>query len=785
MSANHDLTTPRPGLSRIENVVLFLLLVVVTFSFPVNPSPNLDDSWRMALGQFFHDNLQFGRDVVFTYGPLGFLMGNTYSGLFYWSLLAWQLFAACSFATLILYWGQRLQSGWARLAYFGFFLLYGVTYVDSIHMVVIALIGLELVRRTDRPWRWSSILMLLLLALLSAAKFTNLMLAASVVLVSAGLALWQHQRGNAFRTVAWFAGGFLVTWMLCGQNPLNLPVYLINSWQVSQGYQEVMGIPTPETPFWRALLVMAVLAAYSLLNFLTQKDRARSLARTLIVGALLYLNWKHGFVRADGHMIGFFYSALLPIVAFPALLDDALPFRRLKRWSLSAAGVLCLLGVRDAIPPLVDSTLGLFQGRIWGNISALSRISTLRQDYDHALSQQLERYGLPRTMAVVGTRSLDVIGYEQGVAIINRFNYQPRPVFQSYSAYTPELARLNEEYYRSDRAPDFVLLKVGSIDDRLGAMDDSAVLCLLAQRYQYVHSERSFQLWARKAGPFTTPPRPVLARRELALEEVWTIKDYQNQPLWVTLDLRPSLLGRLRTFLYKPPILRLAVTDSSGRSSTYRMPAPIGRAGFIINPVINDLMGFTHLAADLPERLASSVMLTLAPEDRKYFAATAQVELSALPTSTAAKKYFAQLNREVFYMFKTPPSSYDLNTKPSIQRIDEQEVMVMHAPSEMIFDLPPDATVVRGKHGYVSGAYTFGGKTNGAEFVIAWSDGRNSMEIYRRFLNPLDKPEDRGLFSFQLDLTGFKGGRLYFRTLPGPFNDNGWDWTAWTDIEIK
>ena len=32
------------------------------------------------------------------------------------------------------------------------------------------------------------------------------------------------------------------------------------------------------------------------------------------------------------------------------------------------------------------------------------------------------------------------------------------------------------------------------------------------------------------------------------------------------IDLRPSLLGRLRTFFYKPPVLRFAAVDSTGRS---------------------------------------------------------------------------------------------------------------------------------------------------------------------------------------------------------------------------
>jgi hypothetical protein len=46
-------------------------------------------------------------------------------------------------------------------------------------------------------------------------------------------------------------------------------------------------------------------------------------------------------------------------------------------------------------------------------------------------------------------------------------------------------------------------------------------------------------------------------------------------------------------------------------------------------------------------------------------------------------------------------------------------------------------------------------------------------------------PEDRGLISFELDLKNRPGGRLYFKILPGLYNDTGWDWTGWTGIEIK
>lgn len=768
-----------------ERTVLFLLVATCIFTFPNKPSFDLDASWRMALGRFFLDGLQFGRDVVFTYGPLGFLMGKTYSGLMFWGLLAWQVVATGVFATLILYWGERL-AGWPRLGYFAFFVLFGVTYEDALHMLMIALAGFELLRRVDRPWHWSSGLLLLMLATQSVAKFTNLMLAALAVLTIAGLALWQNQRGTAVRVLAWFGGSFLLGWVLCGQNPLNLPAYFVNSWYVSQGYQEVMGIATPAAPLWKALLILAVLAGCTVLNLFTQKNRPHSVAAAVFLGAFIHLNWKHGFVRADGHMVGFFYCALLPITAFPVLLDDAAPFGRLKRWALAGAGVLCVLGIRDTIPALVDSAHHILRNRIVSNFQRATHLAATRADYDQALQHELALYDLPHSRHVVGNRTLDVFGFDQAIAIYNKFNYRPRPVFQSYSAYTPELAKLNSDYYLSDRAPEFVLLKINSIDGRLPAMDDSAVLYHLTQRYTFVLNEKFFQLWQKSPAPVDPAAQPqLLQRRELAAGEPWSFEAYNTQPLWVKIDLRPSLLGRLRTFFYKPPMLQLAIEDTKGLVRTYRLPTPIGRAGFIINPIIEDLTAFTYYAINKPERTTRRISLVLDPPDRKYFATTAQAEVSRLKPSVAAQEFFNPLNRERFYMFGVAPISFEAANLPVNEQIDGHEVMVIHTPSEMVFNVPAGATTLSGGFGLLNAAYANGNNTNGADFVITWSDGKETVEIYRRFLDPKNRPADRGVIRFQVDLKPYSNGRLYLRTLPGPYNDTGWDWTAWTAIEIK
>ncbi len=786
--ASTETTPPAPSRPWLSQTLLYLLLVLVIFTFPNQPTLGLDASWRMALGKFLLDGLQFGRDVVFTYGPLGFLMGKTYygSGVLFRSLLLWQVFAALTFGWLIMRWGDRLE-GKPRFFYYAFFVLFGVTYDDALQMLVIALAGYELLRQCGQPKRWSSVFLLLLLAFLGTIKFTNLMLATFLVLVIAAHEIWRRRGGDAARVVAWFAGGYLAMWLACWQNPLNLPAYFKNSWVVSQGYQEVMGIATPSDAFWTAMFVHALVGIYLLCYLFTQKDRARALAYSTAMAGLIFMNWKHGFVRSDGHMIGYFYCALLPVVAFPALLEDSGAWPRLKRWLLVPAGVLCILGIRDALPGMVDGALGLAQAKIWGNVYNLAHVPDIRDGYNDHLAHARIGAEMPRTRAIVGTHSLDVIGYDQAEALFNRFNYTPRPVLQSYSVYTPELARLNADFYLSDRAPDFVLMRMNSIDQRLPVMDDSATLYIISHRYTYVLSEKSFQLWQKKPGPFDytqLAPQP-LASRELPLCMDWPIEEFADKYLWVNVDLSYSLLGRLRNFLYKPPFVYVAVKDTSGNSSTYRMPTPIGRAGFILSPLVEDLMGFLHFAGGRPERRVRSIQVWVAAEDQKYFAATVRLQLSTLTPSLGAKKFFEQVNSERFHMFNVAPVAYEAQAIPSEEVIDGQQVMVMHAPSEMTFDLPAHASEINGKHGFLPGAYSNGGNTNGAEFLIVWSNGKDTIELYRRFMDPVKESLDRGLKNFHIDLKHLSGGRVYFRVLPGPYNDHSWDWTAWTGIEIQ
>lgn len=769
----------------IARTFFFVLLAVFCFSMPHPAGIDLDPSWRMALSFFFREGLQFGRDVVFTYGPLGFLMGNTHDGSNFMVLFAWQALQGLLLAAIVFRQGMQLP-GYSRYFYFVFFFLLGINYHDVTQQMAMAIVAFEQLREREPATARRSILAGVLLALFSLVKFTNLILAVVFVIAIAGLRLWRRQSRGAALMAGAFFGAFILGWILCRQNPLNLPAYLRNSWEISQGYQEAMGVAAPPQALWKGLTALGLIIAYAGLHFITATDRAQSLAVIVALGGFTYLNWKHGFIRADGHMVGFFYAALFIATAFPALLADSVRWRVVKRVVLVAAAFLALSGIGDALPGFLRGIAGYNQDRVGYTIPGLMNPPDRARQYDDVFQRQQVAHALPKTRAVVGQASIDVFGHEQAVAIINGFNFRPRPVFQGYSAYRPHLARLNFEHYASDRAPDFVLVKFHTIDHRHVALDDSELLRLLPHRYRFVHLEKGYMLWQRKPGAFdpaSIAPQPV-ATGEFRLGEMWSVGDAAREPLWATIDVRLNLLGKLRSFFYKPPQLMLHLEDDKGNKSDYRFTMPQGRTGFILSPIVEDMISFMRYASPEPERIIRAVGVSVAKQDADCFAPNARVTLHRIPRSDAGAGFLRANAKDFFSTFKATPVSFKAQTPLSTEPLDGEIVTVFHAPSELLVNVPANVAEFAGNFGYLPGAYT-GGKTDGAIFTVTLVAEGKETPLFERALNPVHRSEDRGLQRFKIQLPPGAAGQLRLSISPGKTGDYSWDWTAWGGLEFR
>jgi hypothetical protein len=72
------------------------------------------------------------------------------------------------------------------------------------------------------------------------------------------------------------------------------------------------------------------------------------------------------------------------------------------------------------------------------------------------------------------------------------------------------------------------------------------------------------------------------------------------------------------------------------------------------------------------------------------------------------------------------------------------------------------------------------------EFVVVFADDRKHERVlYSRLLDPANNLTDRGTQSLEITLPKTPlSGEILFRTLPGPNNNNSFDWAYWDAIEL-
>ena len=194
------------------------------------------------------------------------------------------------------------------------------------------------------------------------------------------------------------------------------------------------------------------------------------------------------------------------------------------------------------------------------------------------------------------------------------FNYRPRPVMQSLVAYTPELAELNAAFLRSERAPDNILFQLAPIDDHLPALEDGRSWPELLTRYDVREVEWSFVLLNRSGAPRPWRLEP-LADRPIHFGDIVPMPPATNGPIWATIRINKTLLGKIASALYKPPSLWLSVFTHDGERLRYRLVPSLAGSGFLLSPVIRNPMAFAELARgnglrDLADKQADAISLT-------------------------------------------------------------------------------------------------------------------------------------------------------------------------------
>lgn len=576
----------------------------------VMPAADLDASWVGVLHEAFRQRWRFGEDIVFTHGPLGFLAVPVFEPDLFWWLVGVRLLigAVCGWAVHAM---VRDVGGRGWLAPLALVALVPPTVASpDVPLLLPAMLwaatGLWTGReRTPRV----HVVLAAVVGVLALVKFTVCLLGVALAALLCVEELWQRRRMPWASIV--FAATVCGVWVAIGQRPGDLAAWIRTSWETSSAYSVAMS--TPIGPYQQRELVVfagAAVPVVVLAAWLALRRRGPRLAATMpvaAVGLVLYVVFKLGFVRQDAHVISALFA--MPVIA-----------------ALVGAGTVPTTGRRLKGLAIVAVCLGMasYGYGLRRHFDRLAMPEHYRAIYAHQIRSLADLVQPGRTYARLGREyaaaqahlqaslplasldgTVDLYGHGQGALLAQPVAYQPRPVFQSYGAYTVGLQARNRRALEGSGGVRHVLYDPASIDHRYPLLDDAASVPVLLASFDGRGEVGGYAHLERRARPKTIQ-RQAVATVVVAIGEDLAL-DVGDGLVWAEIDLPMSYAGRLASAAFKLPPVYLEVQTADGRSRLQRIVPDVARGGMLVSPLIGSSTELLFLLDGTPPRPAQQV----------------------------------------------------------------------------------------------------------------------------------------------------------------------------------
>ncbi|MDR5786621.1 hypothetical protein P9281_08695 [Caballeronia sp. LP003] len=571
-----------------------VILLIMLPLLPRMPQSGLDASWNYALNEAFARNSVFGKDLVFTFGPLG----SVYTGMYH-PATDLSMLIGTAIVAIGLICGMALVCRGRRLA---LFLLLPVVVIlshsnDPVFMALplFQLLGVSaLLSATDgatRMRRRRDLVLLLILnyaiGLLPLIKGSFSGVVGVLGILSFGMLVLASRWQLAVLCALTMFGSMCVAWICTGQPIAALPGFFASQRPIIAGYSEAMSMQGPFVPAEYALATAAVCVAA--LYFLdTRRLSTKGLATVAGVLAYVFITFKAGFVRQDSH----------PQITAGALLFLALALSAILPARI--AMLLLIVGVtgwtmveRHSEKITLTTVFSYFQDTYYRTRDGLGiRRSNhgLQAAFEQSEAAIRERYVFA---PVEGT--VDVYPTELALVFAHHMQWAGRPVLQSYSVYTPELDRINTAHLLGSNAPRTIFFSVGPIDMRLPSLEDAGSWPIILKEYRTVAQEEGFLRMTRRADA-KEPVIGALGSRQGSPNETIAVPDVR-QPVLVSVSMKKTWLGRAVLALFKLPDVFIELTLADGRVVRHRFIPEMGASPFLLSPYVGTTSDFLAVAA--------------------------------------------------------------------------------------------------------------------------------------------------------------------------------------------
>ena len=567
------------------------MLFPTFFTSGINPLPkivdnwewlSLDPSWHVALSYAKQKGLTFGTDFAFTYGPLGWLCTRITWGENRWILLSWDLFFLLNyFLIFLITFIQSKNKILTGLLIALIVLLFPRSAGAASALILMAILVFWVRQSMDTPKPIYYLFQIVIVTLLFFVKFNTGLIVFPFFI--AGLVYnFLAKKTKIIYLIGYTILPFALILLLAG--PLNVALlpYIKSGFEMVSGFNDVMysSNQIPNSRFY-LFIIIALLSILLFLNSYKEfkKEYLKGAIILFLVGATFFVLYKQAFTRADeGHVIDFFI-----FVPFVILCNFDL-HRHIKTVLLK--GVLIIVLVIPLYVVAVKQQQPLALSEKFSKATYFPIFKLCTPDFGVNLTQGFQ---LPDNIKQkIGSKTVDVYPYNIKMLLENELNYLPRPVCQSYTAYTPYLENLNfDQYNNMDTAPEYVIYQFLTIDGRYPLFDEPKVNLALYKNYEvaeeFVFQNQKFLLLHKKSN-----------FKPVKLEKFNEYAILLNDPfipvkgIYYTVEIYNSITGKITSIYDHAPEIRLTIQILNGRQLNYKTSKLLLESGIFSDSFIGD-----------------------------------------------------------------------------------------------------------------------------------------------------------------------------------------------------
>ena len=425
---------------------------------------------------------QWGRDIIFTYGPLGYLRYPIFDDALLVPALAWNALLVAVLIAGILALLRPVPTVGAIAIYVVIVIAASGMTGRGVLVMLPLLAALLYFREPGIAPR--AVPMLLVVA---SGVYANVYVASLPFAVFACVLMdasrFARRRWPLF--VPLLATSVAGAFAVAGQDVRALPDFIRSAIELTRGYADAMGIEGSIVEV-RLFVVMAGVAAVLVWRLvdralLEQRD-ARRCAAVDRRGRRVRLRRLEERLRAPRHAaqrrrVGLACDDARRVCRGALEAPRGPPPRRPRCWQPRPCRAVRRSSRRMARSRMLfvadQAVAALYQAPLRALGQAAHVVVEPRRWIDAERRSAQAAYARIRAVSppLVTRGSVDLIGHEQGILLARGLDYRPLPVFQGYGAYTRWLIERNRERLRSALAPDTIFASTATIDDHYPMLD--------------------------------------------------------------------------------------------------------------------------------------------------------------------------------------------------------------------------------------------------------------------------------------------------------------------------